>query len=58
VIEFPLRGVWISPNNSRIKIPSHGTHLFGETYAFDFVKVDENSSSNKFYKTNLLDYLL
>jgi len=56
-IEFPLRGTWISPNTPGKKIPSHGIDKYGETYAYDFVGVDENSGINKFYKVPFLTYV-
>jgi len=58
VVEFPLRGEWISPNTPGKKVPSHGTTLLGETYAYDFVKVDDNEKTNKFYNTSILDYII
>ena len=57
-IEFPLRGTWISPNTPGKKIPSHGIDKYGETYAYDFVGVDENTRINKFYKVSVLKYII
>jgi len=58
VVEFPLRGEWISPNTPGKKVPSHGTTLLGETYAYDFVRVGENEKTDKFYDTSVLNYLI
>lgn len=58
VVEFPLRGEWFAPNTPGTKVPSHGTDAFAETYAFDFVGLDEGSRSLKFYRPNPLQYLL
>ena len=58
VVDFPLRGAWITPNTPGTKVPSHGTDLFGERYAYDFVGVDPDSRSTRFYRPGLLHYLI
>lgn len=40
VVRFPLRGEWVAVRTPAHKIPSHGTELFGQRYAFDFVRPD------------------
>lgn len=40
IVEFPLRGDWIAPNTPGHRVPSHGTDIYGQTYAYDFLKVD------------------
>ena len=40
VVEFPLRGEWVAVRPPAHKVPSHGTELFGQRYAFDFVRPD------------------
>jgi hypothetical protein len=40
VVGFPLRGEWVAVRTPAHKIPSHGTELFGQRYAFDFVRPD------------------
>jgi hypothetical protein len=57
IIDFPLKGEWIAPNTPGYKIPSHGLDLYGETYAYDFVKVEEGGKSLKFYDTSVVDYI-
>ena len=47
IVEFPVRGVWITPNSPATKIPSHGTTSFGEAYAIDFVMIDEEDKFSK-----------
>lgn len=32
VVEFPLRGEWLSPNTPGAKIPSHGTNQAAVRY--------------------------
>jgi hypothetical protein len=58
IIEFPLRGEWITPNTPGTKIPSHGTDLLGQRYAYDFVGIDPKSRSTRFYRLGLLHYLI
>jgi hypothetical protein len=41
VLDLPFRGSWLARNSPAGRVPSHGTHLFGTTYAIDFVAVDE-----------------
>ena len=45
VLEYPFRGRWLARNSPARRIPSHGTHLFGVTYAIDFIGVDEHGRS-------------
>lgn len=58
VVDFPLRGEWMTPNTPGTRIPSHGTDWFGETYAYDFVGVDPASQKMRYYKPTLLHYVL
>lgn len=47
VLRLPFQGRWIVQNSPANRIPSHGTHLFGTTYAIDFVAVDRRGLSAK-----------
>lgn len=38
---FPFTGRWMAVNSPANRVPSHGTDLFGSTYAIDFLAVDE-----------------
>ncbi len=58
VVDFPLRGEWIAPNTPGTKIPSHGTDMFGQRYAYDFVGIDSRSSGTRFYRPNPFRYLV
>jgi murein DD-endopeptidase MepM/ murein hydrolase activator NlpD len=40
VVELPLRGEWSIQRSPADRIPSHGTDLLGQRYAFDFVRPD------------------
>lgn len=58
IVEFPLRGEWISPNTPGTKIPSHGTNLLGTRYAYDFIQVDWNRIGKPAYCVSLMEYFL
>jgi hypothetical protein len=41
VVEFPLRGEgWVAVNSPADRIPSHGTDILGQRYAYDFLRAD------------------
>jgi hypothetical protein len=40
VVGFPLRGEWVAVRTPAHRIPSRGTDLLGQRYAFDFVRPD------------------
>jgi hypothetical protein len=40
-IRLPFAGRWLVQNSPARRVPSHGTDLFGERYAIDFVGVDD-----------------
>ena len=40
VVEFPLRGEWVAERTPAHRVPSHGTDMLGQRYAFDFVRPD------------------
>jgi murein DD-endopeptidase MepM/ murein hydrolase activator NlpD len=39
-LEYPLRGSFRAMNSPARRVPSHGTHVMGTTYAIDLVPVD------------------
>ncbi len=42
VVDFPLRGEgWMAVTSPGDRIPSHGTDMLGQRYAYDFLKVDD-----------------
>ena len=57
VSDFPLRGEWFAPNMPGTKIPSHGTNLLGARYAYDFVGIDPESRSMRFFRSSPLQYV-
>lgn len=48
VLAYPFTGRWMARNSPARRVPSHGTHLMGTTYAIDFVAVDERGRSAPF----------
>lgn len=40
IVDFPLRGEWVAFNSPGDRIPSHGTDMLGQRYAFDFIRID------------------
>lgn len=43
-VDPPLRGEWVAVNTPAERVPSHGTDYFGQTYAFDFAKLDRTGA--------------
>jgi hypothetical protein len=43
LVTVPLRGEgWVAVNSPADRIPSHGTDMLGQRYAFDFLRVDSH----------------
>jgi murein DD-endopeptidase MepM/ murein hydrolase activator NlpD len=40
VVDFPLRGEWRAVQTPASRVPSHGTDMLGQRYAYDFVRFD------------------
>jgi len=40
VLSLPFAGAWLAANTPARRVPSHGTHFLGQTFAIDFVAVD------------------
>jgi hypothetical protein len=41
IVDFPLRGEgWVAVNSPGDRVPSHGTDMLGQRFAFDFLQVD------------------
>jgi len=58
VAEFPLRGEWTVERTPAYRIPSHGTDLFGQRYAYDFVRTDHRSGYHLHRARTLRWYLI
>ena len=46
VVEFPLRGEWTVERTPAHRIPSHGTDILGQRYAYDFIRTDDRAGSH------------
>ncbi len=57
-VKFSLLGEWRAVNTPGEKIPSHGTDRLGQTYAYDFIKIDWNSKGYKFFNKSLFQGLI
>jgi len=44
-LSYPFRGRWQVRKSPANQVPSHGTRLYGTTYAIDFVPVDADGQS-------------
>lgn len=44
-LAYPFTGRWLVQNSPANRVPSHGTSLFGTSYAIDFVPVDARGRS-------------
>lgn len=40
-LSLPFEGLWMARNSPARRVPSHGTDLWGERYAIDFIGVDQ-----------------
>jgi hypothetical protein len=40
LLDLPFTGLWLARNSPAARVPSHGTGLFGTTYAIDFLAAD------------------
>ncbi len=58
VVGFPLKGEWFAPNTPGKRVPSHGTDMLGQRYAYDFVRTDPARKGMCFYKATTLHYLV
>jgi hypothetical protein len=58
VVAFPLRGEgWVAVNSPADRIPSHGTDLLGQRFAFDFLRTDERRGGH-YHRASWLRTLL
>lgn len=57
IITMPVHGIWITPNTPGSKVPSHGTSDFGESYAIDFVMLNDAKGIKKPYRSSILKYI-
>ncbi|WP_293695431.1 M23 family metallopeptidase [uncultured Agrococcus sp.] len=53
-LEYPFSGRWLTQNSPAVRVPSHGTALFGTSYAIDFVPVDDRGRTAPFTLASLV----
>ena len=46
IVDFPLRGEWTVERTPAHRIPSHGTDILGQRYAYDFIRTDDRAGSH------------
>jgi murein DD-endopeptidase MepM/ murein hydrolase activator NlpD len=55
VVDFPLRGErWVAVNSPGERIPSHGTDMLGQRFAFDLLKVDARGPGLRYHPAGIL----
>ncbi len=57
VVDFPLRGEWTAVHTPASRIPSHGTDMLGQRYAFDLIRLDPGKGS-RYHPAGVLRTLL
>ncbi len=55
-VEFPLRGEWEAEHTPAERIPGHGTDQMGQTYAYDFVRIEKDRKGLKFLRGSMPRY--
>ncbi|MGM7668710.1 M23 family metallopeptidase [Microbacterium sp. A93] len=51
-LQYPFTGRWLVQNSPAHRVPSHGTALFGLSYAIDLVPVDDDGRSGPYTLTS------
>jgi murein DD-endopeptidase MepM/ murein hydrolase activator NlpD len=57
IVDFPLRGEWRAIRTPADRIPSHGTNILGQRYAFDLIRFDHETGA-RYYPVGTLRMLL
>jgi hypothetical protein len=58
VVDFPLRGEWAAAATPTHRIPSHGTDMLGQRFAFDFVRIDDRKGFHLHPAGTLRSYVI
>ena len=56
VVDLPLTGQWTAVHSPADRVPSHGTHLWAQTYAFDFLRL--HPGTRRFHRRSHLRHLV
>ena len=55
IVDFPLRGErWVAENTPGDRIPSHGTDMLGQRFAYDLLKVDARAPGLHYHPAGIL----
>jgi len=54
VVAPPVRGTWGALNSPASRVPSHGTHAYGQTYAIDLIYFPNAQSEPALNRTNAM----
>jgi murein DD-endopeptidase MepM/ murein hydrolase activator NlpD len=55
IVEFPLRGErWVAENLPGDRVPSHGTDMLGQRFAYDLLKVDARGPGLRYHPAGIL----
>ena len=55
IVDFPLRGErWVAANTPGDRIPSHGTDMLGQRFAYDLLKVDARGPGLRYHPAGIL----
>jgi murein DD-endopeptidase MepM/ murein hydrolase activator NlpD len=57
IVEFPLRGEWRAVHTPGTRIPSHGTDMLGQRYAYDLIRL-AGGRIPRYYPVNTARMLL
>lgn len=58
VAAFPLRGEWVAAHTPAERVPSHGTDLLGQRFAYDFLRIEHDAKGWKFFRGSAAEYAL
>jgi hypothetical protein len=55
IVDFPLRGErWVAENSPGDRVPSHGTDMLGQRFAYDLLKVDARGPGLRYHPAGIL----
>ena len=55
IVDFPLRAErWVAVNTPGERIPSHGTDMLGQRFAYDLLKVDARGPGLRYHPAGIL----
>ena len=55
VVDFPLTGDWVAVHSPADRVPSHGTRVWAQSYAFDFLRF--HPGTRRFHRRSHLRHL-